>query len=406
MRRFGFVALVAGSLLGADQPGGAVRDELARLQGTWQLVSAETEGRKTPEEQAGKVRVVISGGTHTVRFGDQVVAHDVPFEIDPTTDPKQTTDTITEGPDKGKVIKGIYRLEGNTLTSCVAPAGKDRPTGFASQPGSGHTLRVFRRVKTDQSGGTVLQRERDRLKGRWRSATYTLDGKPTPPEQLADVVLTFGGDGMVEMANKGNVFVRGTAAIDPAANPRTMDLTFTEGPLKGKTALGIYEVEGDTYRLCRATPGKPRPGAFASGPGSGLALMTYRREGEDASVAAELKRFEGTWRYESTVVEGRRLPADPGKGLRLVLKGDRFTMTDARGAQRGTFLVNPSVTPRTIDVTFADGPQAGRTSRGIYELSGDTYTVCVGMAGRERPKEFRSTPGSGHVLQVLKREEP
>jgi uncharacterized protein (TIGR03067 family) len=151
MRRFGFVALVAGTLVGADRPGSVVRDELARLQGTWQLVSAETEGRKTPEEQAGKVQVVISGKTHTVRFGDQVIAHDVRLEIDPTASPKQTTDTITEGPDRGKQIRGIYRLEGDTLTSCVAPAGKDRPTGFASKPGSGHTLRVFRRVKNEEA---------------------------------------------------------------------------------------------------------------------------------------------------------------------------------------------------------------------------------------------------------------
>jgi uncharacterized protein (TIGR03067 family) len=47
--------------------------------------------------------------------------------------------------------------------------------------------------------------------------------------------------------------------IDLTASPKTMDLTFTEGPQTGKTALGIYKVEGDTYRLCRAAPGKPTP---------------------------------------------------------------------------------------------------------------------------------------------------
>ena len=30
---------------------------------------------------------------------------------------------------------------------CVAPAGKDRPTEFTGQAGSGQTLRVFRRKK-------------------------------------------------------------------------------------------------------------------------------------------------------------------------------------------------------------------------------------------------------------------
>jgi uncharacterized protein (TIGR03067 family) len=123
----------------------------------------------------------------------------------------------------------------------------------------------------------ALQQERSRLKGRWKSVSYTLDGKPTPPEQLADVVLTFDADGGATVTNQGNVFLRATTAIDPAASPRTIDLTFTEGPLKGKTALGIYEIQDDTYRLCRAAPGQARPSKFTSEPGSGLALMTYRR---------------------------------------------------------------------------------------------------------------------------------
>jgi len=39
-------------------------------------------------------------------------------------------------------------LEGDTLKSCVAPIGKDRPTEFASKPGTGHTLRLFKKAKS------------------------------------------------------------------------------------------------------------------------------------------------------------------------------------------------------------------------------------------------------------------
>jgi uncharacterized protein (TIGR03067 family) len=68
--------------------------------------------------------------------------------------------------------------------------------------------------------------------------------------------------------------------------------------------------------------------------------------------------------------------------------------------------VHPSAHPKTIDVTFTEGPEKGKSSYGIYELEGDTYRVCIGLTGKPRPTDFASTPGSGHVLEVLKREKP
>ena len=118
-------------------------DELAEFAGTWQLVSAVRDGKETPEEVVRKIRVVIKDGKHTVHFGDEVAIKEIPFTFDATKEPKETTDTLPDG----KTIKGIYKLEGEMLTSCVAEPDKDRPTAFASKAGSGHTLRVFKRVK-------------------------------------------------------------------------------------------------------------------------------------------------------------------------------------------------------------------------------------------------------------------
>jgi hypothetical protein len=56
----------AGLLAAADSTEDAVKKELARLQGTWQLVSAETDGKQTPEEQVAKIRVVIKDSKHSV----------------------------------------------------------------------------------------------------------------------------------------------------------------------------------------------------------------------------------------------------------------------------------------------------------------------------------------------------
>jgi uncharacterized protein (TIGR03067 family) len=130
-------------LIAFASPGAATPEkELEKLQGTWQLVSAETNGKKAPGEQVRKVRVVIRGDKHTVCFGEKSVAEEVPFRIDPTKRPKTVDDLLPDG----KRILGIYEVNGDTLRSCVAPVGKDRPTQFSAEAGSGHTLRVFRRV--------------------------------------------------------------------------------------------------------------------------------------------------------------------------------------------------------------------------------------------------------------------
>jgi len=139
------VGAIAAAVLAAAAAGDkdAARLEMKKLEGTWQLVSALKDGKAAPEETVKKIRVLIKGGKHTVYFGEDTVVKEVPFTVDPKKDPKTAVDTLPDG----KVIRSICKLDGDTLTSCVAEAGKAAPQKFDSAPGSGHTLRVFKRVK-------------------------------------------------------------------------------------------------------------------------------------------------------------------------------------------------------------------------------------------------------------------
>src|SRR5262245_38047422 len=121
-----------------------------------------------------------------------------------------------------------------------------------------------------------------------------------------------------------------------------------------------------------------------------------------AAVQAELKKFEGTWSFVEMEIEGKPAPLDAFKDARLILKGSNFTLREPESTLNGTFTINPTANPKTIDVTFSDGPETGRTTLGIYSLEGDTYKVCMGIPSQPLPTTFKTEPYSPHVIQVLK----
>jgi uncharacterized protein (TIGR03067 family) len=254
----------------------AVEQELAKFQGTWQLVAAVADGRQADEEHVKSVRVTIEGRTHTVRSGDRVLAHGVRFEVDPTKTPKEVTDTIEEGPDKGKQIRGIYRLEGDTLISCVAKPGEARPAEFSGAAGHGTTLRVFRRVSPDPDAEAAIRKEQERFEGTWGFASVEMGGKAISLAGFKGIKLVLKGDHFI--LKEPTATYGGHYAVDTAARPKTIDIIFTEGPEAGKVSKGIYELEGDTYKICVGMAGEPRPSEFASKAGSRYVLEVMKRE--------------------------------------------------------------------------------------------------------------------------------
>ena len=67
---------------------------------------------------------------------------------------------------------------------------------------------------------------------------------------------------------------QGSFKIREGSNPRSMDVTTTEGA----EVPAIYEVSGDTLKVCHAVNGASRPTEFKSGEGSDHVLAIYKRK--------------------------------------------------------------------------------------------------------------------------------
>jgi uncharacterized protein (TIGR03067 family) len=119
----------------------------------------------------------------------------------------------------------------------------------------------------------------------------------------------------------------------------------------------------------------------------------------------ELKKFQGTWKQVGYERDGLIEPSDePGWEPRTTFAGKEFVVTLADGSIpiKGTYRLDPTRTPKTVDWTDTIGENAGKTLLAIYSLNGDRLIFCAAHPGLERPTDFRTRPGQ--VLRVLQRE--
>jgi uncharacterized protein (TIGR03067 family) len=118
----------------------------------------------------------------------------------------------------------------------------------------------------------------------------------------------------------------------------------------------------------------------------------------------ELKKLEGSWTMVSGEKDGKPLAEQTIKTAKLVIKGDQHDVKVGDDVFKGTHKVDPSKKPKTIDATDTEGAFKGKTVLGIYDLEGDNFKVCFAEPGKERPKEFSTKSGTGHILHVWKKE--
>lgn len=125
---------------------------------------------------------------------------------------------------------------------------------------------------------------------------------------------------------------------------------------------------------------------------------------DKADLEKEVRKFQGTWTIESSVTGGKEIPVADLKGFIVIFEGDKHTVKKGDEViQVGTQKLDPSKSPKTIDVTMLEGPNKGAVMLGIYEFDGDTLKACFDPQGKKRPTEFKSATGSENFVNVHKR---
>ena len=261
-----------------------------------------------------------------------------------------------------------------------------------------------------------------KLQGTWNIASLEVDGAKQPDGAFQGAQITIKGDSFTTTA-MGDVY-SGTFSVDASATPKTIDMHFADGPEKGNTSLGIYDIEGDSWRLCLTVTGKTRPRAFATSPGSGLALETLvkansrskpkvRESKSDAGSAgdsfsemefAAVPELQGEWSMVSGVRDGFPLDKMMVSSAKRVVHGCETTVSfGGKMFLQARIKVDKSKHPHEIDYYNTAGMNAGAVQLGIYEVDGNLLKLIYAAPGAARPSSFATEQGDGLTFTIWKK---
>jgi uncharacterized protein (TIGR03067 family) len=114
-----------------------------------------------------------------------------------------------------------------------------------------------------------------RVEGTWQLKEAELAGQKWPEDVVKTIQLKITGDKYTLQSNEKPD--AGTFKLDPDKQPKQITITGTDGPNKGKTFPAIYEITGDTLKVCYDLSGQAHPREFKTAPGTQLFLATYKR---------------------------------------------------------------------------------------------------------------------------------
>ena len=117
--------------------------DIDALQGPWEQAAFEIDGSSAPQNvyDTTDILMMVAENRFVVRSSHGRLLLEGVFSLNPDVIPKAIDFIDSIGPDAGKTLRAIYRLERDRFTFVAAGPGTPRPTTFECGPGL--TMRTF-----------------------------------------------------------------------------------------------------------------------------------------------------------------------------------------------------------------------------------------------------------------------
>jgi len=118
--------------------------DLTKLEGTWKMTAMEVDGKDVPSEKLDSATLTIRGSKYSVQSGK--AKHEVEIKLDATKTPREIDMQFLDGPNKDRVGRGIYQIDGDKLKICRALDPQDeRPKSFKTAGQVNYFVMVWQR---------------------------------------------------------------------------------------------------------------------------------------------------------------------------------------------------------------------------------------------------------------------
>ena len=116
------------------------------------------------------------------------------------------------------------------------------------------------------------------LQGDWQVVGMKFQGKDAPKAfvEKLNINANYTADAYT-VKKGGETEEKGKYKVDTSKKPHAIDFMIQEGKDKGKTQLGVYKIEGDTFILSVGEPGTDRPTSVESKAGEKYFVIVMKK---------------------------------------------------------------------------------------------------------------------------------